>query len=41
MMMPAEKSTKPNYSGFYPAYIKSWKHFSLLKQDVSDKKKYQ
>lgn len=32
------KSIKPNYSGFYPAYIKSWKHISLLKQDVSDKK---
>lgn len=36
--MPAEKSIKPNYSGFYPTYIKSRKHISLLKQDVSDKK---
>lgn len=36
-MMPAEKSINPNYSGFFPAHIKSWKHISLLKQDVSDK----
>lgn len=32
------KSIKHNYSGFYPAYTKSLKHISLLKQDVSENK---
>lgn len=36
--MPAEKSMKPNYSGFFPAYIKNWKHISSLKKDVLDNK---